>query len=49
MLSEMEHLLAVEQTFESTYVGYCGKVFNDHTGTFYYDLRTEERVIDLAL
>ena len=27
----------------------CGKVFNDHTGTFYYDLRTEERVIDLAL
>ena len=28
---------------------HCGKVFNDHTGTFYYDLRKEERVIDLAL
>jgi len=27
----------------------CNKVFNDHTGTFYYDLRKEERVIDLAL
>jgi transposase-like protein len=27
----------------------CGKVFNDHTGTFYYDLRKEERDIDLAL
>jgi transposase-like protein len=27
----------------------CGKVFNDHTGTFYYDLRKEERVIELAL
>jgi transposase-like protein len=27
----------------------CGKVFNDHTGTFYYDLHKEERVIDLAL
>jgi transposase-like protein len=27
----------------------CGKVFNDHTGTFYYDLRKEERLIDLAL
>ena len=20
---------------------HCGKVFNDHTGTFYYDLRTQ--------
>jgi transposase-like protein len=28
---------------------HCGKVFNDHTGTFYYDLRKEESVIDLAL
>jgi len=28
---------------------HCGKVFNDHTGTFYYDLRKEERVIDFAL
>ena len=28
---------------------HCGKVFNDHTGTFYYDLRKEEHVIDLAL
>jgi len=28
---------------------HCGKVFNDHTCTFYYDLRKEEHVIDLAL
>jgi transposase-like protein len=28
---------------------HCGKVFNDYTGTFYYDLRKEERVIDFAL
>ena len=28
---------------------HCGKVFNDHTGTFYYDLRKEEHIIDLAL
>src|SRR5450759_2946705 len=28
---------------------HCDKVFNDHTGTFYYDLRKEESVIDLAL
>src|SRR5665647_2455305 len=28
---------------------HCGKVFNDHTGTVYYDLRKEEHIIDLAL
>lgn len=28
---------------------HCGKVFNDHTGSVYYDLRKEERIIDLAL
>jgi transposase-like protein len=28
---------------------HCGKVFNDHTGSIYYDLRKEERTIDLAL
>jgi len=28
---------------------HCGKVFNDHTGTFYYDLRKKEHIIDLAL
>jgi len=27
----------------------CGKVFNDHTGTFYHDLRKDEQTIDLAL
>ena len=27
----------------------CGKVLCDHTGTFYYDLRKEEYIIDLAL
>jgi transposase-like protein len=24
---------------------HCGKVFNDHTGTVYYDLRKEEHII----
>jgi len=28
---------------------HCGKVFNDHTGTFYYDLRKDEQIIDLSL
>lgn len=28
---------------------HCGNVFCDHTDTFYYDLRKEEHVIDLAL
>jgi len=28
---------------------HCGKVFNDHTGTFYHDLRKDEQTIDLAL
>jgi transposase-like protein len=28
---------------------HCDKVFNDHTGIFYYDLRKKENVIDLAL
>jgi transposase-like protein len=28
---------------------HCGKVFNDHTGTIYNDLRKEEHIIDLAL
>ncbi len=28
---------------------HCGKVFCDHTGTFYYDLRKEESIIDSAL
>jgi transposase-like protein len=28
---------------------HCGKVFNDHTDTFYHDLRKDEKTIDLAL
>jgi transposase-like protein len=28
---------------------HCGKVFNDHNGSIYYDLRKEECIIDLAL
>ena len=28
---------------------HCGKAFNDHTGTFYHDLRKDEKTIDLAL
>lgn len=27
----------------------CGKVFNDHTDTFYHNLRKAEKTIDLAL
>ncbi|AKB47725.1 hypothetical protein MSKOL_1948 [Methanosarcina sp. Kolksee] len=26
----------------------CGKIFNDHTGTFYHDLRKDEQTIDLS-
>ena len=28
---------------------HCGKVFNDSTGTFYYDLRKDEQIIDLGM
>ena len=28
---------------------HCGKVFNDHTDTFYHNLRKAEKTIDLAL
>ncbi len=28
---------------------HCGKAFCDHTGTFYHDLRKDEKIIDLAL
>lgn len=27
----------------------CGKAFCDHTGTFYHDLRKDDKTIDLAL
>ncbi|UWJ23803.1 Transposase [Methanosarcina mazei TMA] len=28
---------------------HCGKIFNDHNGSSYYDLRKEEHIIDLAI
>ena len=28
---------------------HCGKVFNDHTDTYYHDLRKDKKTIDLAL
>jgi transposase-like protein len=28
---------------------HCGKAFCDHTGTFYHDLRKDEKTIELAL
>jgi len=28
---------------------HCGKAFCDHTGTYYHDLRKDEKTIDLAL
>ena len=46
--SELQQIGTTEKT--RRYIcRHCGKVFNDHTGTFYHDLRKDEQTIDLAL